>query len=97
MGWRCSRCEPCEAAERPRAVFDYRMPAPDGDPTRCRVCGGPMGWPGPVGITFADGTAAHHACDGALASERSPTKADRGASSETIGDLTDMTTRGELP
>ena len=30
---------------------------------RCRHCGEVMGWPGPVGLVLADGTAAHHRCD----------------------------------
>jgi hypothetical protein len=29
---------------------------------RCRLCGEPMAWPGPVGVTLADGTAECMAC-----------------------------------
>jgi hypothetical protein len=28
----------------------------------CHYCGERMDWPRPVGVAFADGTAAHHAC-----------------------------------
>jgi hypothetical protein len=62
------------------------MPAPAGDPTRCRVCGGPMGWPAPVGVVFADSSAAHHACDEAPEPGRTSGEADHAASPEAPAD-----------
>jgi hypothetical protein len=29
---------------------------------RCRRCGEPLAWPGPVGVVHADGSAGHHEC-----------------------------------
>jgi len=79
-------------------VFDYRMPAPAGDPARCRVCGGPMGWPAPVGVTFADGTAAHHACLEAPEPDLTRANADRAAWRDALADPVDEAApRGELP
>jgi len=44
----------------PKPPQPDRAALPRGD--ICRYCGELMGWPRPVGVAFADGTAAHHAC-----------------------------------
>jgi hypothetical protein len=65
------------------------------DGTRCRYCGEAMGWPRPVGIVFADGTAAHHACDERAEVERLRRQAALGCTPEAQADAAELTIRGE--
>jgi hypothetical protein len=88
--WRCCRCEPCEAATNPGAVFDWRAPPPSANRDVCRYCGEPIGWPRPVGIVFADGTAVHHACAERAEVERIQRRAESALSPEAMSDPAEM-------
>ncbi len=61
----------------------------------CRHCGDPLAWPGPVGITFADGTGAHHACHERAEVERIRARAKNAVSREAAADPAELTVRGE--
>ena len=93
--WRCCRCEPCEAAANPGAVFDYRLPQP-GDASCCRHCGEPMGWPRPVGLTLGDGTALHHRCAELFEVDRVKSRAANALTPAALVDEAELTARGEV-
>lgn len=61
----------------------------------CRHCGEVMGWPGPVGRMFGDGTAAHHACRERAEVERIRARAANALSAEALADAAEVTIRGE--
>jgi hypothetical protein len=63
---------------------------------RCRWCGGRVGWPRPVGLVFADGTAAHHACNDRPKAERVCRRPGADGSPESLADEAEVTVRGEL-
>jgi hypothetical protein len=52
-------------------------------------CGEWMAWPGPAGITYADGTAEHHACRVWAAAGRAV------LSPAALADEAELTARGE--
>jgi hypothetical protein len=62
----------------------------------CRYCGEPMGWPRPVGVVFADGTAAHHACDEAAEVARIKRLAANALSPQAMNDPAEMMVRGKM-
>jgi hypothetical protein len=62
----------------------------------CRHCGQPMGWPRPVGIVLADGTAAHHACAEWAEVERIRRRGENALSPDALADEAEVTVRGEL-
>ena len=61
----------------------------------CRHCGEAMGWPGPVGITFADGTAAHLGCHDRAEVERYRRRAANATTPAVLADEAEVTVRGE--
>jgi hypothetical protein len=75
-------------------VFDYRMPEPAGGDV-CTYCREPMGWPGPSGVVFADGTAAHHACYERTEVERVRRQAGNALSPDALADEAVLCVRGE--
>jgi hypothetical protein len=62
----------------------------------CRYCGESIGWPRPAGVVFADGTAAHHACDEAAEVARIKRLAANALSPEAMSDLAEMMVRGKI-
>ncbi len=61
----------------------------------CRHCGEVMNWPAPVGVMFADGTGAHHACHERAEVERIRARAKNAVSREAAADPAELTVRGE--
>ena len=61
----------------------------------CRHCGDRLNWPGPVGVTFADGTGAHHACHERAEVDRVRARAANALSAEALADEVEVTVRGE--
>jgi hypothetical protein len=55
-----------------------------------------MGWPAAVGLVFADGTAAHHACDEAAELARLRQRPPR-VSTKALADEVEPTVRENLP
>ena len=54
-----------------------------------------MFWPAPVGVVFADGTAAHHACYERAEVERIERRAANAVSPEALADEAEVKLRGE--
>jgi hypothetical protein len=93
--WRCCRCEPCEAALDPGAVFDHRMPDPvPGD--RCRRCGETVDGRSFQVLAFADGSAAHEACEDRWRAEGVVRRAGNASTPEALADEAELTIRGEM-
>ncbi len=63
----------------------------------CRWCGDRMGWPGPVGVVLADGTALHHRCGELFHVERIERLAENAFSHEAMADPTKIMVNGLAP
>ena len=61
----------------------------------CRHCGEVMNWPGPVGRTFADGTAAHHGCHERAEVARIRRRAANAITSDALADEAELVVCGE--
>ncbi len=61
----------------------------------CRHCGEVMNWPSPVGVMFADGTGAHHACHERAEVERIRARAANAMMPAALADEAEVTARGE--
>jgi hypothetical protein len=61
----------------------------------CKHCGGVMNWPAPVGVMFADGTGAHHACHEQAEVERIKARAANAVSPAALADEAEVTIRCE--
>jgi hypothetical protein len=55
-----------------------------------------MGWPAAVGVVFADGSAAHHACDEHAELARIRHRAAGAFTPEALADEAELTARGEM-
>ncbi len=62
----------------------------------CRHCGEVMNWPAPVGVMFADGSGAHHACHERAEVERVRARAGNALSVLALADEAEVTVRGEV-
>jgi hypothetical protein len=54
-----------------------------------------MNWPAPVGVMFADGTGAHHACHERAEVERIRARAANAMMPAALADEAEVTARGE--
>jgi hypothetical protein len=63
----------------------------------CRWCGLPMGWPGPVGVVLADGTAMHTRCGEEFHVERIKRLAENAFSREALADQAEVMIHGRVP
>jgi hypothetical protein len=63
----------------------------------CRWCGDRMGWPGPVGVMLADGTALHHRCGELFHVERIKRLAENAFSHEAMADPAEIMVNGLAP
>jgi hypothetical protein len=93
--WRCCRCEPCEAAENPGAVFDHRMPEPVPGHL-CRRCGQPVDGRRFDTLVFGDGSSAHEACEDRWHVADVIRRAENALSPAAPADEAELTIRGEL-
>jgi hypothetical protein len=62
----------------------------------CRWCGERMGWPGPVGIVLADGTALHHRCAELFEVERLKRRAENAFAREAMTDPAEVMVHGKI-
>ena len=60
----------------------------------CRWCGHAMGWPGPVGVVLADGTAMHTRCGEEFHVERIKRQAENAFSREAMADPAEIMIHG---
>jgi hypothetical protein len=60
----------------------------------CLWCVEPMGWPGPVGVVLADGTAMHTRCGEEFHVERISRRAENAFSREAMADPAEIMIRG---
>ena len=64
--------------------------------TRCRLCGERLRWPGPVGVTYADGTAECQPCADAEAWRLFEAGRRAAESPDALADPAEVMLRGEL-
>jgi hypothetical protein len=61
----------------------------------CKHCGEVLNWPAPVGVMFADGTGAHHACHERAEVERIRARAANATTPAALADEAELTARGK--